>query len=81
MNDISNNDIQLIINNLISISKNKDLEIEELKEKLRRERYNKKFEKKKYKHIEYENMILTNKIKIIKDKVNNVDQEFNVSFS
>ena len=81
MNDISNNDIQLIINNLISISKNKDLEIEELKEKLRRERYNKKFEKKKYKHIEYENMILTNKIKIIKDKVNNVDEEFNVSFS
>ena len=81
MNDISNNDIQLIINNLISISKNKDLEIEELKEKLRRERYNKKFEKKKYKHIEYENMILTNKIKIIKDKINNVDQEFNVSFS
>ena len=81
MNDISNNDIQLIINNLISISKNKDLEIEELKEKLRRERYNKKFEKKKYKHIEYENMILTNKIKIIKDKINNVDEEFNVSFS
>jgi len=81
MNDISNNDIQLIINNLISISKNKDLEIEELKEKLRRERYNKKFERKKYKHIEYENMILTNKIKNIKDKVNNVDEEFNVSFS
>jgi ABC-type phosphate transport system auxiliary subunit len=81
MNDISNNDIQLIINNLISISKNKDLEIEQLKEKLRRERYNKKFNNKKYKHIEYENMILTNKIKIIKDKINNVDEEFNVSFS
>ena len=70
-----------IINNLISISKDKDLEIMDLKEKLKRERYLKRFNNKKNKKIEYENMILTNKIKSIKEKVNNVNDDFNVSFS
>tara|TARA_R110002012_G_C11196641_1_gene559290 strand:+ start:203 stop:448 length:246 start_codon:yes stop_codon:yes gene_type:complete len=70
-----------IINNLICISKEKDLEIMDLKEKLKRERYLKRFNNKKNKKIEYENMILTNKIKSIKEKVNNVNDDFNVSFS
>ena len=69
------------ITNLISISKDKDLEIMDLKEKLKRERYLKRFNNKKNKKIEYENMILTNKIKSIKEKVNNVNDDFNVSFS
>ena len=53
----------------------------DLKEKLKRERYLKRFNNKKNKKIEYENMILTNKIKSIKEKVNNVNDDFNVSFS
>jgi hypothetical protein len=62
-----------IINNLISISKDKDLEIMDLKEKLKKERYMKRFNNKKIKKIEYENMILINKIKSMKNENNNVD--------
>lgn len=58
------------ITNLISISKDKDLEIMDLKEKLKRERYLKRYDRKKNKNTEYENMILLNKIKSIKQKLN-----------
>lgn len=51
-----------MINNLIVISKDKELQIEDLKEKLRRERYIKRHTNKKMKALQFENMILNNKI-------------------
>ena len=75
------NKLKEMINNLVCISKEKDLEIMDLKEKLKRERYNKRFERKKYKLIEYENMVLMNKIKSINEKTNMDKDTFYVSFS
>jgi len=75
------NKLKEMINNLVCISKEKDLEIMDLKEKLKRERYNKRFERKKYKLIEYENMVLMNKIKSINEKSNMDKDTFYVSFS
>jgi len=75
------NKLKEMINNLVCISKEKDLEIMDLKEKLKRERYNKRFDKKKYKLIEYENMVLMNKIKSINEKSNMDKDTFYVSFS
>lgn len=73
------NDKDDIIKNLINISKQKDLEIMDLKDKLKKERYIKKFDRKKIKKIEYENMILLNKIKSIKN--NDKDENVYVSFT
>lgn len=74
MDNINNNkDMENIINNLISICKDKDLEIIDLKDKLKKERYMKRFDKKKIKKMEYENMILMNKIKSMKNQNNNND--------
>tara|TARA_R110000787_G_scaffold236668_1_gene343194 strand:- start:202 stop:447 length:246 start_codon:yes stop_codon:yes gene_type:complete len=75
------NKLKEMINNLVCISKEKDLEIMDLKEKLKRERYMKRFDKKKYKKIEYENMVLMNKIKSINEKSNMDKDTFYVSFS
>ena len=66
MENENNDKLKEMINNLVCISKEKDLEIMDLKEKLKRERYNKRFERKKYKLIEYENMVLMNKLIWIK---------------
>jgi hypothetical protein len=81
MENENNNKLKEMINNLVCISKEKDLEIMDLKEKLKRERYNKRFERKKYKLIEYENMVLMNKIKSINEKTNMDKDTFYVSFS
>ena len=48
MENENNDKLKEMINNLVCISKEKDLEIMDLKEKLKRERYNKRFERKKY---------------------------------
>jgi|TARA_R110001632_G_scaffold162886_1_gene281332 hypothetical protein len=81
MENENNDKLKEMINNLVCISKEKDLEIMDLKEKLKRERYNKRFDKKKYKLIEYENMVLMNKIKSINEKTNMDKDTFYVSFS
>jgi len=81
MENENNDKLKEMINNLVCISKEKDLEIMDLKEKLKRERYNKRFDKKKYKKIEYENMVLMNKIKSINEKSNMDKDTFYVSFS
>ena len=81
MENENNDKLKEMINNLVCISKEKDLEIMDLKEKLKRERYNKRFDKKKYKLIEYENMVLMNKIKSINEKSNMDKDTFYVSFS
>ena len=81
MENENNDKLKEMINNLVCISKEKDLEIMDLKEKLKRERYNKRFERKKYKLIEYENMVLMNKIKSINEKTNMDKDTFYVSFS
>jgi|TARA_R110001592_G_scaffold169258_1_gene405757 hypothetical protein len=81
MENENNDKLKEMINNLVCISKEKDLEIMDLKEKLKRERYNKRFERKKYKLIEYENMVLMNKIKSINEKSNMDKDTFYVSFS
>jgi len=70
-NNNDKNDMELIINKLISICKDKDLEIMDLKDKLKKERYMKRFDKKKIKKMDYENMILMNKIKSMKNENNN----------
>ena len=80
MENENNDKLKEMINNLVCISKEKDLEIMDLKEKLKRERYNKRFDKKKYKLIEYENMVLMNKIKSINEKSNMDKDTFYVSF-
>tara|TARA_S200002703_G_scaffold154607_2_gene157670 strand:- start:379 stop:624 length:246 start_codon:yes stop_codon:yes gene_type:complete len=80
MENENNDKLKEMINNLVCISKEKDLEIMDLKEKLKRERYNKRFDKKKYKLIEYENMVLMNKIKSINEKTNMDKDTFYVSF-
>lgn len=73
-----------MINNLIVISKDKEIEIEDLKEKLRRERYIKRHNNKKFKKLQYENMILNNKITDMIENnqdINNYDVVYNlVSF-
>jgi len=81
MENENNDKLKEMINNLVCISKEKDLEIMDLKEKLKRERYMKRFDKKKYKKIEYENMVLMNKIKSINEKSNMDKDTFYVSFS
>ena len=81
MENENNDKLKEMINNLVCISKEKDLEIMYLKEKLKRERYMKRFDKKKYKKIEYENMVLMNKIKSINEKSNMDKDTFYVSFS
>lgn len=73
-----------MINNLIVISKDKEIEIEDLKEKLRRERYIKRHTNKKMKALQFENMILNNKITDMIENnqdINNYDVVYNlVSF-
>ena len=58
MENENNDKLKEMINNLVCISKEKDLEIMDLKEKLKRERYNKRFERKKYKYIKKSAKIL-----------------------
>ena len=72
-NNNDKNDMELIINKLISICKDKDLEIMDLKDKLKKERYLKRFNNKKIKKMDYENMILMNKIKSMKNENNDDD--------
>lgn len=80
-NNNNKNDMELIINKLISICKEKDLEIMDLKEKLKKERYMKRFDRKKIKKMDYENMILMNKIKSMKNENNDGDVDCYVLFT
>lgn len=76
--------LKIIIRNITNISKEKELQIEDLKDKLKKERYIKRFNNKKFKRLEYENMILRNKINTLKitenKNINDYPNVYNISF-
>ena len=83
--------LKSIIRNITNISKEKELQIEDLKDKLKKERYIKRFNNKKFKRLEYENMILRNKIHSLNNDIltfNNIENRnindypnvYNISF-
>lgn len=80
----TNENLKIIIRNITNISKEKELQIEDLKDKLKKERYIKRFNNKKFKRLEYENMILRNKINTLKitenKNINDYPNVYNISF-
>ena len=62
----TNENLKIMIRNITNICKEKELQIEDLKDKLKKERYIKRFNNKKFKRLEYENMILRNKLNTLK---------------
>jgi hypothetical protein len=76
--------LKIIIRNITNISKEKELQIEDLKDKLKKERYIKRFNNKKFKRLEYENMILRNKLNTLKitenKNINDYPNVYNISF-
>lgn len=80
----TNENLKIIIRNITNISKEKELQIEDLKDKLKKERYIKRFNNKKFKRLEYENMILRNKLNTLKitenKNINDYPNVYNISF-
>ena len=80
----TNENLKIMIRNITNICKEKELQIEDLKDKLKNERYIKRFNNKKFKRLEYENMILRNKINTLKitenKNINDYPNVYNISF-
>lgn len=80
----TNENLKIMIRNITNICKEKELQIEDLKDKLKKERYIKRFNNKKFKRLEYENMILRNKLNTLKitenKNINDYPNVYNISF-
>lgn len=80
----TNENLKIMIRNITNICKEKELHIEDLKDKLKKERYIKRFNNKKFKRLEYENMILRNKLNTLKitenKNINDYPNVYNISF-
>ena len=80
----TNENLKIMIRNIPNICKEKELQIEDLKDKHKKERYIKRFNNKKFKRLEYENMILRNKLNTLKitenKNINDYPNVYNISF-